>query len=110
MAQREYYPKKKPIEKVEMTPALKKLTTKPRKSRAKTTRAAELALKSKQQRLVKDVVAGVFNDLQHTSKFSLKTWAMANPTKFYELAAKLMPVQLTGDGGGPIELKNVTFE
>ena len=64
----------------------------------------------KEHKLVKDVFAETFMDLQYLDKFSLKTWAMENPTEFYRLAAKLIPVQLTGEGGGPLALKNVTFE
>lgn len=64
----------------------------------------------KEHKLVKDVFAETFMDLQYLDKFSLKTWAMENPTEFYRLSAKLIPVQLTGEGGGPLALKNVTFE
>lgn len=58
--------------------------------------------------LVKDVFAEVFKDLQHLDAFSLKVWAMKNPTAFYTLAAKLIPIQVSGEGGGPITQK-VTF-
>lgn len=58
--------------------------------------------------LVKDVFAGVFSDLQHIDAFSLKVWAMRNPTAFYTLAAKLIPIQVSGEGGGPI-VKEVVF-
>lgn len=70
----------------------------------------ELAKMAKENKLVKDVFAETFMDLQYLEQFNLKTWAMANQTEFYKLAAKLIPVQLTGEGGGPLALKNVTFE
>lgn len=70
----------------------------------------ELAKMAKENKLVKDVFAETFMDLQFMDEFKLKTWAMANQTEFYKLAAKLIPVQLTGEGGGPLALKNVTFE
>ena len=56
----------------------------------------------KEQKLVKDVFADVFSDLQLTDKFSLKVFAMKNPALFYTLAAKLIPIQVSGEGGGPI--------
>lgn len=76
----------------------------------KRNKRAEAAQVLKELKLVKDVFAETFMDLQYIDKFSLKTWAMANPTEFYRLSAKLIPVQLTGAGGGAIELANVTFE
>lgn len=71
---------------------------------------ADVATIIREHKLVKDVFADTFADLQHLDPFSLKTWAMANQTEFYKLAAKLIPVQLTGEGGGPLTLKAVTFE
>ena len=58
-------------------------------------------------KLVKDVFAEVFSDLQLTDQFSLKVFAMKNPNAFYTLAAKLIPIQVTGDGGGPILTETV---
>jgi hypothetical protein len=78
--------------------------------KSKRSKRAETAQVLKELKLVKDVFAETFMDLQYMDKFSLKTWAMSNPTEFYRLAAKLIPVQLTGAGGGAIELANVTFE
>lgn len=35
---------------------------------------------------------------------SLQEWAQANPTEFYKLYARLIPVEHTGEGGqGPIQ-------
>lgn len=58
---------------------------------------------NKTTRLVKEVFAAVFDELQSDKKANLKAWAKENPTEFYRLAAKLIPVQLTGEGGGPIK-------
>lgn len=56
---------------------------------------------NKTNRLVKEVVSEVFNDLQKdaNAKYNLKNWAKANPKEFYIIAAKLIPVQMehTGD-------------
>lgn len=111
-------PKKNPPppEKLPDTKAMKKLMLKakrgrtPKKVRELTPLQIIKVEKKKKELLVKDVFATTFSDLQHTQKFSLKTWAMTNPTEFYKLASKLLPIQVTGEGGGPIELKNVTFE
>lgn len=61
----------------------------------------------REQKLVKDVFAEVFSDLQLTDKFSLKVFAMKNPALFYTLAAKLIPIQVSGEGGGPIVTETV---
>lgn len=54
--------------------------------------------------LAKDNIAAVFNRMGGTA--AMAKWAKANPTDFYKLYARLVPVQLTGEGGGPIETKN----
>lgn len=35
---------------------------------------------------------------------ALLEWALRNPDDYYKLAAKLIPVQLTGEGGGPVQV------
>ncbi len=35
----------------------------------------------------------------------MTNWAKENPTEFYKLLTKLIPVQVTGEEGGPVELK-----
>ena len=35
----------------------------------------------------------------------MTAWAKENPTEFYKLLSKLIPVQVTGEEGGPVELK-----
>lgn len=68
---------------------------------------------NKTTRIVKEVFADVFNDLQADKKANLKAWAKDNPTEFYKLAAKLIPIQLAGDPDKPITLnftEGMTFE
>ena len=43
---------------------------------------------------VKEVFSNVFNELQADSKVNLKAWAKANPTDFYRLSIKLMPLEV----------------
>lgn len=62
---------------------------------------------NKANKLVKDVVSQVFNDLQNDldAKYNLKNWAKANPKDFYQIAAKLIPVQMEHSGGMDISWK-----
>lgn len=53
--------------------------------------------KNKNSKMVKEVFAEVFNELQNDPKAKLIEWAKREPTEFYRLAAKLIPVQLTQD-------------
>ena len=67
---------------------------------------------NKTTRIVKDVFADVFNELQTDAyakkkKADLKTWAKNNPTEFYKLAAKLIPIQIGGDPENPVPV-NIT--
>ena len=50
----------------------------------------------KLNRTVKETVLAVFNQLQSDPKARLITWAKAEPTEFYKIAAKLIPTELTG--------------
>ena len=36
---------------------------------------------------------------------ALVKWAKKNPTDFYKLWTRLLPVQITGEGGGPIRIE-----
>lgn len=60
---------------------------------------------NKTTRLVKDVFAQVFDDLQKDKKANLLQWAKENPTEFYKLSSKLIPIQLTGQDG-----KSIAFQ
>ena len=50
---------------------------------------------------VKDNVISVFESIGGTEH--MMEWAIANPNQFYNIYAKLLPLQVTGEGGGPIE-------
>ena len=70
---------------------------------------------NKTTKLVKEVFSDTFNYLQTDAeakqkKADLKSWAKENPTEFYKIASKLIPVQLTGEGGGPLQIQEVKFE
>lgn len=53
--------------------------------------------------LAKDNIAAVFNRLGGTA--GMAAWAEENKTEFYKLYARLIPVQLTGEGGGPVQAR-----
>lgn len=51
----------------------------------------------------RDAVWKVFHELggvQH-----MKRWATENPSEFYKLYSRLVPTQVTGEDGGPVEIK-----
>lgn len=48
-------------------------------------------------RLVKEVVASVFNELQDDPKHCLLAFAKKYPRDFYAIAAKLIPTEITGN-------------
>lgn len=52
---------------------------------------------NKTTKLVKDVFAEVFTDLQSHPTANLKKWAIEEPTEFYKLASKLIPTQINAD-------------
>lgn len=45
---------------------------------------------------VKEKVLEVFNSLQDDPKASLEAWAKTKPGEFYQIAAKLIPTEITG--------------
>jgi hypothetical protein len=68
---------------------------------------------NKSTRIVKEVFADVFDKLQGDKKANLLKWAKANPTEFYKLSAKLIPIQLAGDPDNPVAVnmtEGLTFE
>lgn len=52
--------------------------------------------------LAKENIAGVFNRLGGTEAMAL--WAMENQTQFYQIYARLLPHEVTGEGGGPVQI------
>ena len=56
-----------------------------------------LGTQNKLTRTVKETVLAVFNELQNNPKHSLKSFAEKNPRDFYQIAAKLIPTEITAD-------------
>jgi hypothetical protein len=52
--------------------------------------------------IVKEVFADVFASLQEDKTANLRAWAKKNPTEFYKLASKLIPLQVAGDQDNPL--------
>lgn len=41
---------------------------------------------------------------------ALKTWAKANQTDFYKLYGRLIPQEITGKDGGPIDYRRLVID
>jgi hypothetical protein len=68
---------------------------------------------NKLTRTVKETFAQVFSDLQDDEQAKLSVWAKSNPTEFYKLSSKLLPIQLAGDPENPVAVnvvEGMTFE
>lgn len=52
---------------------------------------------NKLTRAVRDTVLETFNHLQADPKVNLLAWGKENPKEFYQIAAKLIPTELTAD-------------
>lgn len=50
----------------------------------------------------KENMIAVFTRLGGTA--AMADWARENPTDFYRLYAKLIPTQVTGEDGGPVQV------
>jgi UV DNA damage repair endonuclease len=50
---------------------------------------------------VKEQLLATFNQLQEEDKVNLLDWARANPTEFYKLSAKLLPLQVETEAKEP---------
>lgn len=57
---------------------------------------------NKTTKLVKEVFGEVFSELQSDPEANLKAWGQKNPTEFYKLASKLIPIQMAGDPENPL--------
>ena len=58
---------------------------------------------NKTSALARENIMAVFTRLDGTA--GMARWAKENPTAFYQLYAKLLPVQITGDSGSPLIVK-----
>ena len=52
----------------------------------------------------KDLLIETYQALESKKDHGLQNWAEKHPTDFYRICAKLVPQQITGEGGGPIEV------
>lgn len=52
---------------------------------------------NKTTKLVKEVFADVFANIQSHPTANLRSWAINEPTEFYKLASKLIPTQMNID-------------
>lgn len=53
-------------------------------------------VQNKITRTVKETVLSVFNELQTDPKHCLKAFAKESPKEFYQIAAKLIPTEVSG--------------
>jgi hypothetical protein len=54
---------------------------------------------------IREAVLSVFADMQATTgreNGHFLDWALGNSTDFYKLSARLLPLQVTGEDGGPV--------
>jgi len=52
----------------------------------------------------KDLLTETYEALEKKKGHGLQIWAEKHPTDFYRICSKLVPQQITGEGGGPIEI------
>lgn len=52
--------------------------------------------------LAKDNIAKVFEELNGID--GMVSWALQNQTEFYKMYSKLLPIQVTGENGGDINI------
>ena len=70
---------------------------------------------NKSTKLVKQVFADVFNQLQteedaKEKRADLKSWALKNTTEFYKLASKLIPTEVDANGNVQLTVKFIESE
>ena len=53
-------------------------------------------------RTVREQLTQAFDLLQHDESANLLSWPKRNPTEFYKLAAKLIPIQVGSDIKSPL--------
>jgi len=65
---------------------------------------------NKTTKLVKEVFAEVFEQLQDDPIANLKSWGIENPTEFYKLASKLIPTQMNVEGNFNLSDQPIKFK
>jgi hypothetical protein len=63
---------------------------------------------NKSTKLVKEVFADAFEELQKDPDNNLVEWGKREPTEFYKLASKLIPQQIAGDHEQPLIAQNLS--
>jgi len=58
---------------------------------------------NKRTRSIRAAIIEVFNDIGGIRHFA--AWAKKNPDDFYKLCGRLIPIEVSGPDGGPIEIK-----
>lgn len=64
---------------------------------------------NKLTKTVKETVLAVFNDLQDDPKHNLLKFAEKHPRDFYQIAAKLIPTEITGKLDGEVTVRTFTL-
>ena len=59
---------------------------------------------NKLTKTVKETVLAAFNELQNDPKANIVTWGKENPAMFYQIAARLIPTEISGN----LETKIIT--
>lgn len=62
---------------------------------------------NKLSRIAKDTIAQVFEDIGGVE--NMATWAKDNPGPFYQIYAKLLPLQINGAGENGEHLADITI-
>lgn len=60
-------------------------------------------------RTVKETVLAVFNDIQEDPKVNLRAFAEKYPRDFYQIAAKLIPTEISGKVDGELKIKGFNY-
>lgn len=69
--------------------------------------ARTLGAKNKVPQAAKENIQAVFVKLGGTTEMA--EWAKENKTEFYKIYARLLPLQHTGEGGGPVAVMEVPW-
>jgi hypothetical protein len=80
---------------------------KPFKPGRKKTGGRKPGSKNKVTLAFREAVQACFGDIGGGKAFA--AWAKKNRTEFYKIAARLIPTELVGDGGGPLEIRVKSF-
>jgi hypothetical protein len=69
-----------------------------------------LGVKNKLTKTVKETVLKVFNELQKDPKKNLLEFGKKHPIQFYQMAAKLIPTEITGTSTQVIRVLSLDFD